>query len=340
MRDPFVSSCSSWSIIGIVFVLVPEVTGKGLRTSKKKNTSGLNGSSLVGEQRRIEVVEDGGPISQHAPLLSSAPYAWDGGLLEEYSVAAGELPLRRYDNILIHLQTGAAARHVWRGAGKLYNTVAHTGSLHLLPPGAERSLVQHDQTDCTVLSLKPAFISGSLEGSLPGERLELVEKLAFEDNQIQRLMNALHAETKAGAPTGKLFGQSVFNALAIYLAQRYSASCPRLRSPRGGVPRARLKRVLDYIGANLDTDLSLLVLAEIAEMNLYYFARLFKQSTRLSPHRYVLDQRIKRAKELLHNSQMTVFEVSMRTGFTDQAHFTKVFRRLVGVTPTEYRAQV
>lgn len=97
---------------------------------------------------------------------------------------------------------------------------------------------------------------------------------------------------------------------------------------------------MDYIGANLDVDLSLLILAEIAEMNLYYFARLFKQTTRLSPHRYVLEQRIKRAKELLHNSQMTVFEVSMRTGFTDQAHFTRVFRRLVGATPTEYRAQV
>jgi AraC family transcriptional regulator len=296
----------------------------------------------VGAQRRIEVVEGGGsvPISQQAPLLSSAPYAWDGGLLEEYSVEAGELPSRRYDNILIHLQTGAAARHLWRGAGKLYNTVAHTGSMHLLQPGTERSLVQHDQTDCTVLSLEPAFISRSLEGSLPGERLELVEKFAFEDMQIQRLVNALHAETKSGAPTGRLFGQSVFNALAVYLAQRYSASYPQLGSPRGRMPRARLKRVLDYIGANLDADLSLLVLAEIAQMNLYYFVRLFKQSTRLSPHRYVLEQRINRAKELLRAPERTVFEASMLTGFKDQAHFTKVFRRLVGVTPTEYRAQV
>ena len=78
------------------------------------------------------------------------------------------------------------------------------------------------------------------------------------------------------------------------------------------MPRARLKRVLDYIGAKLDEDLSLLILANVAAMNLYYFARLFKQSTGLSPHRYVVQQRIKRrlvkklvaARVLLNQSRL------------------------------------
>jgi AraC family transcriptional regulator len=74
-------------------------------------------------------------------------------------------------------------------------------------------------------------------------------------------------------------------------------------------------------------------------MNLYYFARLFKQSMGLSPHRYVLEQRIARAKQLLHTPEMTVLEAGVRTGFGDQGHFTKVFRRFVGVTPTKFRAQ-
>jgi len=72
-------------------------------------------------------------------------------------------------------------------------------------------------------------------------------------------------------------------------------------------------------------------------MNLYYFSRLFKQSTGLSPHRYVLEQRIRRAQQFLRNSDMTIFEAGVRSGFVDQGHFTKVFRRLVGVSPTEYR---
>jgi AraC family transcriptional regulator len=105
------------------------------------------------------------------------------------------------------------------------------------------------------------------------------------------------------------------------------------------MPGTRLNRVLEYIAAKLHEDLSLAALAEVAGMNPYYFSRLFKQSTGLSPHRYVLEQRISRAQQFLRSSDMTIFEAGVRTGFADQGHFSKVFRRFVGVSPTEYRAQ-
>lgn len=260
-------------------------------------------------------------------------------LLEQHSVAAQETPIWHIPAVFLHLQTGAPARHDWRSAGKLHRTVAGTRSIHLLPPGPDRSLANRDQTEGIVLSIAPAFLQKVLADSLPGGRLELVEKFAFEDGQIERLVAALHIETEAGAPTGRLFGQTLASALVVYLAQRYSTSPPKVSAHRGGMPSARLKRVLDYIGAKLDEDLSLLVLANVVGMNLYYFARLFKQSTGLSPHRYVLEQRVARAKQLLHTPEMTVLEAGVRTGFGDQGHFTKVFRRFVGVTPTKFRAQ-
>jgi AraC family transcriptional regulator len=190
-----------------------------------------------------------------------------------------------------------------------------------------------------VLSIEPSSFRRALE-DLPGsEGNELTERLAFEDPQIAGLIGTLHAETKSGAPTGRLFGQSIATALAVYLAQRYSSSPLGLRRHRGGMPGTRLNRVLEYIAAKLHEDLSLAALAEVAGMNPYYFSRLFKQSTGLSPHRYVLEQRISRAQQFLRSSDMTIFEASVRTGFADQGHFTKVFRRFVGVSPTEYRAK-
>lgn len=292
-------------------------------------------------QRRIEVVEGRRrvPIIESPPLASSGSIAWDGVLLEQHSVAAQETPIWHIPAVFLHLQTGAPARHDWRSAGKLHRTVAETRSIHLLPPGPDRSLANRDQTEGIVLSIAPAFLQKALADSLPGGRLELVEKFAFEDGQIERLVAALHIETEAGAPTGRLFGQSLASALVVYLAQRYSTSPPIFSALRGGMPSARLKRVLDYIEAKLDEDLSLLVLANVVGMNLYYFARLFKQSTGLSPHRYVLERRITRAKQLLHTPEMTVLEAGVRTGFGDQGNFTKVFRRFVGVTPTKFRAQ-
>jgi AraC family transcriptional regulator len=292
--------------------------------------------------RRIQVVEGrrAVPITAPAPLLSSASIAWDGVLLEEHFVPTQETPLRQVPAILLHLQTGAPARHEWRSAGKLYKVQAGTGSAHLMPPGPDRSLAHRDPTRGILLSIDPAFLRQAVADSLPGGRLELVEKFAFEDTQIENLVKALHVETKAGAPTGRLFGQSLVSALAVYLAQRYSAYPPKFAAHRGGMPSVRLNRVLSYIGDKLDENLSLLDLSNIAKMDLFHFAKLFKQSMGLSPHQYVIGQRIKRAKELLQTQNLTIFEVGVQTGFVDQSHFTKVFRSFVGLTPTRYREQV
>jgi len=214
--------------------------------------------------------------------------------------------------------------------------LATKGSFLLLTPGPDRSLTHRDPSDAIVLSIEPRFIDRVAQEK---QKIELVDHFSLQDAQIERLVRALHAETKAGAPTGILFGQSIAVALATYLGERYSVSPPGLRRHRGGIPRVRLNRVLEYIDANLSEELSLPILAEVAEMSLYYFVRLFKQSTGLSPHRYVTEQRIKRAQAFLRSRKMTVLEASVRTGFVDQSHFTRVFRRVVGLAPKQYREQ-
>ena len=117
---------------------------------------------------------------------------------------------------------------------------------------------------------------------------------------------------------------------------------PRYRSAqfRRGMPSARLKRVLEFIEANLGEDISLSALAEVASMGPHYFSDLFKQSTGLSPHQYVLRRKMGRAKEHLQNPRISVVEVSAILGFADQSYFTKVFRRALGATPTEFRANL
>ena len=279
------------------------------------------------------------PIVAQAPLLSSSQIAWEGVLLEEHSTATQKTQLRHIHAVFVVLHTGASLLQEWRNAGKFRTTLTTTGSVHLLTPGPERSLTHRDQLDCIVLSIQPSYFYRALEDLRGSEGIELIEHFALEDLQIAGLIGALHAETRSGAPTGRLFGQSIATALAIYIAHRYSSSPPGLRRYRGGMPRTRLNRVLEYVAAKIHEDLSLAALAEIAGMNLCYFSRLFKQSTGVSPHRYVLEQRISRAQQFLRSSDMTIFEVSVRTGFVDQGHFTKVFRRFVGVSPTEYRTK-
>ncbi|MGB7434476.1 MAG: AraC family transcriptional regulator [Candidatus Acidiferrum sp.] len=106
---------------------------------------------------------------------------------------------------------------------------------------------------------------------------------------------------------------------------------------RGGLPPARLKTVLEFIHANLDKNVSLFSMADAANMNMYYFAALFRRSMGVSPHQYVLDRRVERAKQLLCDRELSVLDVSLQVGFDHPNNFARAFRRLVGVSPTQFR---
>jgi len=105
------------------------------------------------------------------------------------------------------------------------------------------------------------------------------------------------------------------------------------------LPQARLRRVLEYMQVHLDQELSLAALAAVAPMSPYDFSRLFKQSTGLSPHQYLLHQRVERAKHLLASPRRRIADVSQELGFPHQSHFATTFRALVGMTPREYQRQ-
>jgi len=105
------------------------------------------------------------------------------------------------------------------------------------------------------------------------------------------------------------------------------------------LPGYRLKRVLDHVGDNLAEDLSLSRLAAVAGMSPHYFAELFKISTGYAPHKYVLLQRIERAKQSLRDSRHSVLEVALDVGFHNPSHFARTFRKIVGASPSRFQTQ-
>jgi AraC family transcriptional regulator len=95
--------------------------------------------------------------------------------------------------------------------------------------------------------------------------------------------------------------------------------------------------VTDHIQQNLDKDLTLAELAAVVYMSPYHFARLFKGSTGVPPHRFVVRQRIARARGVLATPELSIAEISRLVGFRTPNHFTTVFRRVLGITPGAYR---
>ncbi len=109
-------------------------------------------------------------------------------------------------------------------------------------------------------------------------------------------------------------------------------------APAGGLPGAALRRVLEHIDANLHRDPRLSELSALAHMSVFHFARLFKRSTGLSPHRFVVGRRVDRAMELLAADGVSIAMISRTVGFQTPSHFTTVFRRSSGMTPSAYRS--
>jgi AraC family transcriptional regulator len=191
----------------------------------------------------------------------------------------------------------------------------------------------------TDFAVSPSFLRRVARETDLSDRFELLPQWALRDPQIEILAHAAEYEISSGLRAGNLFMESLATALAAHLLARYSSPNAAPREYRGGLSPYQLRLTRDFIEANLGEDFGLDDLAANVRMSPYYFCRLFKQSTRLSPHQFVIRERIQQARQLLEEHRFSMVEIASTLGFSDQSHFARVFRSLVGTTPKQYSSQ-
>ena len=112
---------------------------------------------------------------------------------------------------------------------------------------------------------------------------------------------------------------------------------PTIEFKNRGLTHTQLQQAIDYIHAHLDRDLSLIELASVINISPTYFASLFKQTMGISPHQYVIQQRVERAKSMLSKTDLTIADIAFQTGFSSQSHLNQQFKRITGMTPKQVR---
>jgi AraC family transcriptional regulator len=167
--------------------------------------------------------------------------------------------------------------------------------------------------------------------------VELGHWCKMVDVRLAALFKAVDAERIAGFPSGRLFLDSIEQAIAAALVDAYSGQSRSVRPLRGGLGPARLRMVKDLVHAKIEDELTLIEMAQSVELSPGHFSRMFRRSTGETPHQFVLRTRIERAQEMLREAEMRVLDVAVACGFKTQQHFARVFRRSCGVSPTEYR---
>ena len=240
-------------------------------------------------------------------------------------------------HFLIFLRSGQSTCRWWTNGGQTGSAEEGPGTIYILPAGTRDRLTRSGPTNQTMLVIAPHFLVRTLEETAHLADIELITHWNLRDRHIVSLMLGLHADLEDGSPAGPLYGESLGVALACYLVRRYSVLAPREPRYSGGMPTIRLNRVLDFMRQNYARETRLWELAEVAGMSPHYFCELFKKSTGLSPHQYSIRCRIDQAKIYLRSRQFTIRQIAEATGFADQSHFTKVFHRIVGVTPMQFR---
>lgn len=210
------------------------------------------------------------------------------------------------------------------------------------PIGFSEKAVLSDPIDCVHLCLPSGLIDRSAEQDfgVDASRIELAFAGGFHDRFMNEVAQALWSLSEQPAhPTDRLFVDGLTAALVAHVVKRYTVD----RWKPKGMPRAlnsqRLKRVLDYIDANLFEPLALDRLASEACLSPFHFSRLFKQATGLSPQRYVTERRVQAAKLALASEHISLIDIALEHGFGSLDNFIRVFRRSTGETPARYRRQ-
>lgn len=290
-------------------------------------------------QSRISVVRD----NEVVPLLPCAAHhsgeqPWRGVLLERHEIPSMELPEHEHRELCLHLQMRGDDQMQWWSEGRHGVERTFPGSIMVVPPGTRDRTLWQGASERLIVSVRPQFledVAASADAKVP----EFRSGWSVNDAALERILAEMGREAEDGWPLGRLYADLVAADLAGVLLRRHAFDPVDLARVRGGLPMPQLRRVMEFMTANMDRDLHLDEVARQAGLSPFHFAREFRGVTGQTPYQYLLDQRMDRAKRLLKNHAWEVQEIAAMTGFRSPVNFVRAFRQRVGVTPGAWRKQ-
>jgi len=270
------------------------------------------------------------------PLISSHGLGWEKMQLIWHRQPPSFLPEHVSQQLCICINTGyeVTLEKKVDGQSQTFDALP-TGDIGLYPAFTKQFFHAHSDSECCLLFLEPSLLD-EVGGQLNPNNRPVFETLlgARFDPVIYHMGMALKAVISTSGTSSKPYAETMAQALAIHLLANYAHQPIRIDGSAKKLSEIQLKRVIDYIHSYYDQEISLSVLANIAYLSPYHFARLFKASTGLAPHQYHLRYRLKCARELLVLNKLNIAQVSSAVGFSNQSHLNYHFKRWFGVSPS------
>lgn len=273
-------------------------------------------------------------------LKSSTSLGWEPVLVEHVRLQTEELYVPRLNELLVCMVLDKDYALEQTRNGKTFVHTFQPGEAQLLPSETSGFWRTRQTVELLHIQFSGQFLYevAVQSGLKKGSGFEIADRFLMVDPRVTYIAYAFLAELAEGGSSGLLYSDSLATALATHLLRQYATLLPsESATPR--ISRTELSRALDYIHDKMSEDIRLKTLADVANLSPSHFNAMFKKHIGVSPHRYILHQRINRAKELLLSTRLSIAQVAVEVGFYDQSHLTKHMRRLLGVTPAALQNQ-
>lgn len=170
-----------------------------------------------------------------------------------------------------------------------------------------------------------------------GRRLKVKDISGQNDRLLSLMLEQVRTELTANHSQSAMYIEGLAKTLAVHIVRNYTEPAEGKIERKSALPAMKLRRVVELMETHLDQEFSLRRLAEEAAMSEYHFTRLFKQATSLSPSQYFIRLKMAKARNLLRETDLSIIQIGMDVGYSSPSHFSQVFRRVVGVSPRDYR---
>jgi AraC family transcriptional regulator len=272
------------------------------------------------------------PTLQHAKIFAtSKTYGWDGiyaevGENQGWHVE-GMVPVGHY--IAISRDTEDFHFKTRNASGDWQHVVMPPGTLWIQPADQPFSFkVDTISRWCGVIA-QPAKLK-----ALIGTDSAVEPVIGLQDEILGPVMQSICAEVLQGGNSGARFADAMMMLMATQLLRLFGAAN---LAPKGGISGRQLRIVMDHVDRHLEHEIAVADLSQIAGLSEAHFSRAFKQTAGVSPHKFITERRLERAKRLLADTPDSLIQIALACGFADQAHFSSSFQQAFGVSPSALR---
>ena len=276
-------------------------------------------------------------LENPSPIASSENLGWESIIVEEFQQPAGMCEPDSWQEHTIALCLAHKPLRIWQAIGnRSYSGIYTKGDISITPADIVNSYQAYGDDHYVLIRIPTLLVEQVAIEIDSGSKIELTTEFRARNHQIEQLAMMLRTELHRGnSGLGQLYIESLTNALTVNLLRDYGGK-PKILTYEGGLSNRQFLQVTDYINDCLTLTIKVQDMAKLIGISRFHFTRLFKQTTGISPHQYVMQQRIELAKQLL-KQDLAIADIALECGFNSHSHLGKYFRAMTGMTPKAYR---